>query len=199
MELDDLKQQWKQSENIHQSKNSNIMDIIRHKSNGPLAELKRSYRWQMAMMAVMPVFIITTNISHIDKTLSSALFWFYIVFCTGVILFARMNYNTVKKMEGQDSMVKSKLEEQIALLEKRQRQKLTGIRVAMLFFILLLEVLPYLQHFTMLNKWHALSPFIRFGGYAALVLWQYWVTRRVSQANFGKSIARLKELVKEMQ
>jgi hypothetical protein len=85
------------------------------------------------------------------------------------------------------------------LLETRLRQNLIGIRVALLFFIVLTEVLPYFQHFRMLNTWHSLSPFIRFGAYAALFLFQYFVSRTVSQRKFGQHIAHLKELVKQMQ
>jgi hypothetical protein len=51
----------------------------------------------------------------------------------------------------------------------------------------------------MLNTWHSLSPFIRFGAYAALFLFQYFVSRMVSQQKFGQHIAHLKELVKQMQ
>jgi len=198
MELDELKQQWNQSD-IQKPKNQNIMELIHHKSHGPVAELKRSFRKQMIAMVAVPIAIVATNLQHIDKTLSSALFWFYILFCIGVILFARNNYTLVKKMEGMDGAVKSNLEQQIFLLETRLKQNLIGIRIALLFFIVLVEVLPYFQHFRMLNTWHSLSPFIRFGAYTALFLFQFFVSRVVSQRKFGQHIAHLKELVKQMQ
>jgi hypothetical protein len=96
-------------------------------------------------------------------------------------------------------VVKSNLEQQIALLETRLRQNLIGIRIALLFFIVLVELLPYFQNFSMLNKWHSLSPFIRFGAYAALFLFQYFLSRRVSHRKFGQHIAYLKELVQQMK
>jgi cbb3-type cytochrome oxidase subunit 1 len=102
-------------------------------------------------------------------------------------------------MEQIDGMVKLNLEQQISLLETRLRQNLIGIRVALLLFIVLLEVLPYFQNFRMLNTWHSLLPVIRFGAYAALFLFQYFVSRKVSQRKFGRHIAHLKELVKQMQ
>lgn len=199
MELDDLKQQWNQSEKTQQPKNQNIMQLIQNKSYGPVAELKRSFRKQMIAMTVVPIAILGTNLQHIDKTLTSALFWFYIAFCIVVIIFARLNYSLVEKMEGMDGMVKSNLEQQITLLETRVRQNIIGVRIALLFFIVLTEVLPYIQDFSMLNKWHALSPFIRFGAYAALFLFQYFISRTVSYRKFGQHIAYLKELVKQMQ
>ncbi len=200
MELDDLKQQWQRADNnSNQLKNRNIMEIIQNKSNGPVAALKRSYRRQMAIMAMLPGIIISTNIQHIDKTLSSALFWAYVAFCFGVAIFARMNYNVVKKMEGMDGAVRSNLQEQIAVLEKRVRQMIAGARMGLLFLILLTEILPYFQHFKMLNTWHNLSPFIRFGAYGTLLLFQHLMIRRKSHEKFGQHIARLKELVGEMQ
>src|SRR4051794_5620180 len=198
MELDDLKHRWKQADKIEKPKIQNIMELIQNKSYGPVAELKRSFKKQVIAMITVSIAIIGTNIGHIEKTLSSALFWFYIVFCIGVILVARMNYTVVKKIEGMDGMVKSNLEHQISILETRQRQKLIGIRVAMLFFIVLLEVLPYFQDLRMLNKWHSLSPFIRFAAYAILFSFQYLMTVVVSRRRFGRHIDYLKELVKQM-
>lgn len=199
MELDELKNQWKQTDKIQKLKNQNIMELIQNKSYGPVAKLKRSFRKQIIAMALIPILFISTNLEHIDKTLSSALFWFYILFCISVIVFARFNYSIVKKMEGMDGKVKSNLEQQIVILETRNRQKLNGLRSAFLLFIVLLEVLPYFQNFRMLNKWHSLSPFIRVGGYIALFSFQYFVSLTVNRRNFGKHIAHLKELVKQMQ
>lgn len=199
MELDDLKSQWKQADNTQKYANQNIMELIHHKSQSPIAALKKSYRRQIFAMAAMPFFILATNLQHMDKTLSSALFWFYILFCIGVIVFARLNYRVVKKMETMDGAVKANLETQLFLLETRLRQNLIGIRIALLFFILLTEVLPYFQTFRMLNTWHSLSPFIRFGAYAALFLFQYYVSRKVSRRAFGQHIVHLKDLVRQMQ
>jgi hypothetical protein len=199
MELDDLKRQWQQAGKIQKTENKNIMNMIQHKNYGPVAALKRSFRKQMVVMTVVPIAVIGTNLDHIEKTLTSALFWCYIVFCIGVIVFAGLNYTIVKRMEGMDGMVKSNLEQQIFILETRLRQNIIGIRVALLFFIVLTEVLPYFQHFSMLNKWHSLSPFIRFGAYAALVMLQYFISQKVSGQKFGRHIAYLKELVQQMQ
>lgn len=199
MELDDLKHQWRLADKIHQPTNKTIMEIIQHKSKGPVAELKRSFKRQMIAMTVVPFAIIATNLQHIDKTFTSALFWFYILFCIGVIIFAWLNYTIVKKMEQMDGMVKSNLEQQVMILESRLKQNIIGIRLALLFFIVLTEVLPYFQDFQMLNTWHSLSPFIRFGAYAALFLFQYFLSRTLSRRKFGQHIAYLKELVQQMK
>jgi hypothetical protein len=95
-------------------------------------------------------------------------------------------------------MVKANLEQQVSLLQKRMQWKIIGLRIALLFFIALTEVLPYFQHYRMLDKWHSLSPFIRFGLYAALFAIQYFLSPRVLQNKFGRHLTYLKELAKEM-
>ncbi|MEO6916508.1 MAG: hypothetical protein ABI151_13515 [Chitinophagaceae bacterium] len=199
MELDELKNQWKQTDKIQKLKNQNIMELIQNKSYGPIAELKWCFKKQIIGMTVLPIALIAANLENIDKIFSSALFWFFILFCISVIIFARFNYAVVKKMEGMDGKVKSNLEQLIVILETRTRQKLIGIHIAFLLFIVLLEILPYFQNFRMLNKWHSLSPFIRFGAYAALLLYQYFISRMVSRRRSEKHIVNLKELVKQMQ
>ena len=199
MELDDFKKEWQESHKQQPSTNKNILEIIHHKAQGPVAALKRSFRRQIIAMTVVPIAIVATNIPNIDKMVTSILFWCYIIFCIGVVIFACRNYSIVKKMDVMDGMVKPNLEQQISILETRLRQNMIGIQVTLLFFIILTEVLPYFQDFKMLNTWHGLSPYIRFGVYTLLILLQYFLSRTVSDQKFGRHIAHLKELVKEMQ
>src|SRR4051794_5273572 len=99
MDLDELKQQWQQGNEFQKLKNQNIMELIKNSSNGPVAALKKSFKKQIVAMVIIPIAILATNLPNIDKTLTSALFWFYMVFCLGVIIFARLNFGVVKKME----------------------------------------------------------------------------------------------------
>ena len=198
MELDDLKQAWKQSE-IKKNINTDIMELIRHKSYGPIAALKREFRKQIIVMTILPVFLICTNADDISKVLTSIMFWSYVAFCIGVIVFAYYNYRIVSKMQGMDGMVKSNLEQQVNSLETRLKWKVTGLRIALCYFIVLTEVVPYFQHYRMLDKWHSLSPVIRFGSYAALLLVQYLLSSKIISRKFGTHIKYLKELMQEMQ
>jgi hypothetical protein len=153
----------------------------------------------MRVMIVIPVLIFLVNIKDWDKALTSVLFWSYVAFCLGVVLYTYVNYRIVSKMEGLDGRVKTILQEQITVLETRLRRNTIGLRLVVLYFIVLLEVLPHFQHYRMLDKWHNLSPLIRFGVYAGFLLFQYFVSRRIMQHKFGHHLAYLKSLVKEMQ
>jgi hypothetical protein len=199
MELDEFKEQWKKKDSAPTIENKNIMEMIRQNSNGPVAALKQSYRRQIGVMLVLPIVLILTNIPQIESALTSVLFWVYTLFCVSVAIFARMNYRIVETLEERDGMVKSHLEKTIETLETRMRQNVKGVKITLLLFVVLTEVLPYFQHFRMLDAWHALSPFIRFGTYALLILLQHFSVRRMSYLKFGKHIERLKKLVGQMQ
>ena len=198
MELDELKKMWNETP-LHNKPTTNIMELIQHKSYGPLASLKRTYRKQIRVMAVIPLMLIAVNMNDIDKVLTSILFWSYVVFCIGIILFARYNYQIVQRMQTMDTMVKSNLEQQIGLLEKRANLEILGLRGVLLFFVLLLEIVPYFQHYRMLDKWHSLSPFIRFGAYGGLLLLQYVLNKQLKERKIGRHLTYLKELVDQMQ
>ncbi len=197
MELDDLKQTWKET-TIKKNKNTDIMDLMKHKSYGPIAALKREFRKQIAVMALLPLFLLFTTVDDMSRIFTNVLFWSYVAFCLGMVVFAAVNYRIVEKMGTMDGMVKSNLEQQIDLLETRLKWKLIGLRIMLLFFIVLVEVVPWFQHYRMLDKWHSLSPLIRFGTYAAFLVLQYFLSRIVSERKFGGHIKYLKALINEM-
>lgn len=198
MELDDLKQTWQQTE-AGKTKQTSIMELIHHKSYGPLAALKRSFLKQMRIMIIIPVMLLLVNVKDWETTLSSVLFWSYVAFCLAVVVYNYFNYRLVGKMEGMDGRVSNTLNDYIALLETRLQRNVTGVRLSLLYFILLLEVLPSFQHNPMLDKWHALSPLVRWGAYAGFLLLQYVVSRRLFRRKFGDHLLHLKDLAKELQ
>ncbi len=198
MELDDLKQTWKQP-GTNKNINTNIMNLIQHKTYGPVAALKKEFRKQIIVMSLLPALLIATNLDDILKPLTSILFWAYLLLCAGVIVFAYFNYRIVNQMSIMDGRVKSNLEKQVDILQTRMQWKIIGLRIAMLFLIVLTEIVPHVQHYRMLDKWHALSPAIRFGAYTALLLVQYFIGRKVIYRKFGTHLNYLKELAREME
>ncbi len=197
MELDDLKQNWKKS-TIKNNINTDIMELIQHKSYGPIAALKKEFRKQIILMLILPAFLLVTSVDDINLALTSILFWSYVFFCIGMAAFSWENYRMAARMEQMDGMVRSNLQQQVSLLEKRLQLKNLGLRVALLFFVILTEIVPYFQHYRMLDKWHSLSPLTRFGSYALLFIAQYFLGRKIMQRKFGNHINYLKRLLKDM-
>jgi hypothetical protein len=198
MELDELKQSWKQTP-VKKISNTDIMELIHHKSYGPITALKKAFRKQIAVMIVLPVFLLATNMGDINKALTSTLFWAYSAFCISVVIFASYNYRIVSKMESMDGIVKANLQQQVNILDTRLKAMFVGLRIGLLILILLTEVVPYFQHYRMLDKWHSVNPLIRFSSYAALLLFQYFIGGMIIRKKFGDHIAYLKTLIKEMQ
>lgn len=198
MELDDLKQSWKETP-IPTPVNKNIMEMIQHKSYGPVAALKRGFRKQMIIMALMPFILLLTNASDISKPLTSVLYWSYVAVAIGVIIVAYYNYRIADKMQDMNGMVKANLEQQVSVLQTRLRWKIIGLRIVFIFFIVLLEVLPYIQHYRMLDKWHSLPLPARFAVYLGFLLLQYFISPLIIQRKFGRHLNYLQSLVKEME
>lgn len=199
MELDDLKGAWKANAITQTPINTDIMKIILQKSTGPIAQLKSGYRKQILFMSLLPFVLLLTNLDNIYGVLTSVMFWSYTVFCMAVIIVASLNYRTAARMEGMDRVVKPALEMHIDLLQKRLDGLVIGLRIALVYFIVLTEVLPYFQHYRMLAYWHSLSPFIRFGAYAILLIAQYFLGRKKLDYKFRRHLDHLKSLVGEMQ
>ena len=198
MELDDLKQTWQQSQS-KKPLNTNIMELIQHKSYGPLATLKKSFLKHILFMTIWPAYIIIDNLDDLNLAFMNPLFWVFIAFSLGIIVFTYYNYQIVSKMESMDNLVKVNLEQQVDLLQTRMKWKKTALVITLVFFIGLLEIVPYFEHYRMLDKWHAVAPAIRFLCYAAFMVLQHFLGAWVNERRFGRHLKYLKELADEMQ
>ena len=197
MELDDLKTTWNASQDASNS-NKNIMELIQHKKRGPVTALKTQFRNQILIMVVLPVTLLFVNINNIHNPASTIFYICYVVFCVMVILNSFLNYQAVRKMENMDGSVKNNLEQQITILEKRLQWNLVALPVVLLFFILLTEIMPFIGHNRIVDRWHTVHPLFRIGTYVILFTAQYFLSRKVTARKYGQHLLHLKELVKQM-
>jgi len=195
MELDDLKGTWKNESELTKL-NADIMEIIQHKTYGPLAAMKRVFKRQIVLMATIPLLLIATNANDVHAVFTSVMFWTYVVFCMCVVSFAYKSYRIVQHMELMEP-VKGALARQIDLLEKRKRWELAGLRVGLLTFVALTEIVPYFQHYRMLDYWHSLPPALRLSAYLALFAMQYFMNRKIARRNIGVHLDYLRRLMNE--
>ncbi|GAA4467231.1 hypothetical protein GCM10023189_50530 [Nibrella saemangeumensis] len=198
MELDDLKQAWNQA-NQQPLKTPDIMNLIHHKSKGPIASLKTAFRKQMLAVGALMAAVIATQAQNVSSVSSHLLFWTYMGFCLGLLIMLYLNYRLTHQMESMDTRVKDNLEQHVIMLEQRLKWQNIGARLVIVFFILLLEVIPYYQSMRMLDTWHGLSPVVRFSSYAAYLVFQYFLSRTVAKNKFGKHLDRLKHLLNELR
>ena len=197
MELDELKQTWKQTP-VNNNLNTDIMDIIQHKTYGPMAAMKKVFKKQMIAMSLLPLVLFTSNLDNPHIVLTSIMFWSYVAFCMSIVAFSYQNYRIVSNMETMDGMVKTNLEQQIALLEKRRNREIAGLKITLLFFIALAEVVPYFQHYRMLDLWHSFPLLARISVYVTFMVLQNYFNKRISQRNMGVHLTYLKNLIKEL-
>lgn len=198
MELDNLKQAWKQENDLPNQK-QNIMEMIQQKSKAPVASLKHAFSKQIRFVLFLMVAMIATQIRNLDNTAASIFIATYVVFCILVALFFYINYRLTDKLEDNNGNVKVNLENYVSVLSQRLKWHNTGVRIVALIFIAMFELLPFFLHGRMLDKWHSLSPFVRFAAYVAFLLVQYFVSRSVQNRKFGQHLNYLKELVKELK
>ena len=198
MELDDLKQAWNH-QNKPSSHNQDIMELIHQKSKGPVASLKEAFRKQTRFFIFLMVAMIATQIRNLDNTAALIFISTYILFCIGVAFFFYQNYRITSELDGMDGNVKSNLERYVTVLQQRLKWQRVGARIVLLIFIMMLEVLPFFFHGRMLDKWHSLSPVIRFNVYAAFLVIQYFVGGSLENRKFGQYLTYLKELTTELK
>lgn len=197
MELNDLKQTWKQA-SATQHQNQNIMEMIRKKSSGPVAALKHSFRKQVQLVLILMIAIALSNSRNLDNAAANILFWTYIAFCLCLMIFFYFNYRRTTALENMDGDLRSYIENYVNSMERRINGQYVAVRFVGLLFVLLLEILPYYSHSRMLDKWHALSPVIRFSLYAAFFILQYVAGNRFRERKFGTHLSRLKQVLKDL-
>jgi hypothetical protein len=198
MELDELKQTWKQAEATMKPANANIIELMQNKSYGPVAELKRRFRKQLIIIPFL-VAIVINNLSIKHNIFSDPIFWCYIAFCTFVCASFYFNYRLLNKMQCMDCMIKSNLEVQVKTLETRLQWHVKGVRIMLVFMIVLLEVLMYLNLEPSFHKWQLQPISIRFASYLALVVLQYFVSKLLFKRKYGNHLQYVKKLVAELQ
>ena len=194
MELDDLKKAWQQ-EKKQSIQTPDIMQLIHQKSRGPIASLKKSFRKQMTVVAVLMTTVMIANGRQVESVPGQVLLYTYIAFCFAVILGFYQNYRLTQRMERMDQNVKENLEDYVDQLQKRLKWQYLGARLVVLVFILLLEILPLYFHARMLDRWHSVSPLIRFSAYAVYMLLVFFISRRVKERKFGQHLRHLKEVL----
>ena len=175
------------------------MEFIQQPQYGPVAALKKEFRKQIALMILAMAFISMTTIKEISDLRNNILFWSYMAFLVGAIIFHILNYRIARQMEIMNGDVRSNLQKQIDILETRLRWKRIVLPLVTLFFVVLVEILPYYQHFRMLDKWHAVPVMARIGSYAGILLLQFFANRWVTWKKFGSHLDYLKKLLKEME
>jgi phosphoglycerol transferase MdoB-like AlkP superfamily enzyme len=199
MELEDLKNTWKQGPKKEQ-KTTNIMEMIHQRSRGPLASLKKQFKRGLIFTPILILLLIVESVTIVDSIPGRILVLLVIIAIVAALPGMYYNYQLISKMEATPMPVIENLKEYIGILERRIRK---GFVVQMLFTLLLIvlvEVLPLFYHDSQdLNQLHAHHPLVRFAIYIFGAGYLYFICRWSYRRNFARKIKPLKELLDTMK
>lgn len=196
MELDELKQSWKQSAEKMQGSDSHIQSVIANKDRGPVAELKARFRKGMILIPL----IMAIALMKLPKHHGLAFDLFFSLLSTVAILMTAyfyFNYKLVSSMQAMDGTVKDNLQKQVRILEKGVRFRLLFTRTMLLVFIVLLELLSYQGK--EMEGWYSQALVVRLMVYAFVFAGFYLLTHLVVKNRYSKYISHLRELVDELE
>lgn len=194
MELDELKNKWQQ---VNEGSNPNKFDLKnifnRNKGRTPLESLKRNFRKRI--VAFMLVFVLFLYTFREKDLFNNVFFLWYLVVAIFLSIFFFINYRLVQKIEHSDSSLKDHIKAQVNSLETRMRWYRVFTRIAIIFFIVLLEAVPLFSNERMVQKWHAVPVAIRIGSYALLLSFQHFAGKLIARRRYGQHLERMKQIL----
>ena len=198
MEIDDLKESWRNSTGKIKTPERDIIALIQNKGNGPAAQLKRRFRKGLLLIPFVAC-IVTIQFSKKGNLFSDVLYWYFIGFCVGVMAYFYFNYRLVSRMQTMENNVKENLLQQVQTLQAGLKWRLIITRGLVVIFILLLELLLYLRQEPRFSGWYGRPVHIRLLAYAGAVIFFYFLTKFALHHRYGKHIRYLQTLTEQMK
>jgi hypothetical protein len=197
MELDDLKESWKQTNENIKPINKNIMETIQNKNYGPLATLKKRFRKPMIFLPFILAYGIF-NAQKLKAPLGNLMLCLLITLAITALAYFFYSYNIIKNLENVNTNVKDNFERQLKKLEQSFKWRLTVVRSIFVVFIVALELQMAFSK-NLLTEWVTVSVGIRLLVYAAVLAFIYFLTQTILRRKYHKHITYLKQLVDQMQ
>jgi Na+/melibiose symporter-like transporter len=196
MELDDLKKSWQQSGNNIIPPRKEISEIIKSRSEQPLARLKRRFLKGIMLMPFIAAMVFI-EFSHKQSFGSRFLMAYLMVFCLVMMGYFYVNYRLVTKMQTTDTNLHSNLLLQTSTLKMLLRLRLLFMRGAIALFFISIEVIMYVRDGKGYDSWYAHSILYRLSTYLAIFIFFFFFTRLAINHRYKKYIKHLELLLKE--
>lgn len=198
MELDELKQNWNQS-NDKLFAPYQLDKVIASKSSGILSKLKAKYKTQAILLPLAAAFL---SLAMITKPIlqQNAFIWMIIPIMILLALIYYQGYTLISKMEqAYSESLKNAIQKNLSLLSLNTKKQLILIRIILVILILVLEITIYQQTTTAFNFWQDIALPVRMGVYALLILAQPYFTRYIFEFSFGRYIKELRQLLDQTE
>jgi Na+/melibiose symporter-like transporter len=196
MELDDLKKSWQQSANNIKRPQKDISEILKSRSEQPLAKLRGRFRKGIMLMPLIAAFVFM-EFGHKQSFSSHFLLVYLMVFCLIMMVYFYVNYRLVSKMQSTDANLHSNLLLQTSTLKKFLKLRLFLMRSAIALFFISIEVIMYVRHGEGYESWYAHAGLFRFSVYLAIFIFFFFFTRRAINHRYRKYMQHLDLLLDE--
>lgn len=202
MELDQLKTLWKRAdEKLPTLSDSHIEGILRHRSQRPIARMKRNLKLEIVFLTLLYAPLIWYFSISFEK-----IYIYYdiilIVSAITFLIYARYKYKLLHKMECASCEVKSNLSVRVNMLEKLVKLYFYWGNISAVLGYLISVVISYIGLFTEQGKeirvpgMLEITILVSIG--AVFILLAYFVNRWYIFKLYGQHIQNLKTLLYEM-
>jgi len=202
MELDQLKTLWKRAdEKLPTLSDSHIEGILRHRSQRPIARMKRNLKLEIVFLTLLYAPLIWYFSISFEK-----IYIYYdiilIVSAITFLIYARYKYKLLYKMECASCEVKSNLSVRVNMLEKLVKLYFYWGNISAVLGYLISVVISYIGLFTEQGKeirvpsMLEITILVSIG--AVFILLAYFVNRWYIFKLYGQHIQNLKTLLLEM-
>ncbi len=198
MELDNLKQAWKeQAIQPPETGEEQILSMLRKKSQSPIARIKRNLRWELIAVLVLYVSTIVYYLSANHGRYRELALLLFIVGAVFIFYYYQKN-KLLNQMECVACEVRSNLLRQVTTLEKYIRfYFMAGVIITPICYFITGIIVASKARFSMTKNPNFLLWFIGTGIVLTIVLYfvNLWYVNRL----YGQHVKKLKSLLKETE
>lgn len=199
MELDNIKQSWKQqSPETLKPLNNHFMELIQNKSYGPAATLKEKFKKQLVAFPIFLGVVIYDFVKR-PELINDITMWLFILVAVALTGYFWFNFSIIKRMQNFDTPIKSALEKEITTLESGFRRYFIASRIVFILMVVLLELSMSVHASADFESWHSVSLLVRMLVYTAGFVFHYFMGKRVFENQYGAHIMAMKETIKKME
>lgn len=198
MELDNLKQAWKeQATQAADTGEELILSMLRKKSQSPIARIKRNLRWELITVVVLYLSTIVYYISANHGRYWELAILLCIVGAASVIYYYQKN-KLLNQMECVVCEVRSNLQRQVTMLEKYIRfYFLAGVIITPICYFIAAIVVAYKSNFSISKNPGFLAWLIGVGIVVTIGL--YFLNRWYVNRLYGRHVKKLRKLLQETE
>jgi hypothetical protein len=197
MELEDLKNSWKNIPETTNSKNT-IMELMTHKSYGPIATLKETLTKQVIAIPILYA-VLTWKLLEKPELGSDPFFGLFCGLAIALTIAFLIAYRIVRNMAASGSPVSRNVNKQIISLKKVLFSYRVLAFTAVILLAIFLELFKNKGMALGMQGWFQLSFALRISIYLAALPLLFFVAKSAFDKQFGRHLNNLQSLVKQLE